>query len=380
MNRLELSDVRKRIDKIDDELLELLKARMDAAKDVAMIKKRDNTPILNTAREAEILKDIASKSGEYANYMKIVYSTLMDVSRGLQHKILSGGEELRNNIVGAGECDFSADGITVSCAGTVGAYADIAASAVFKNAEKKYFSRFEDVFYAVAEGDVNYGVIPIENSSAGSVHENFDLIMKHRLNIVGAVDLPIGHCLVAKKGSDIKKIEKVYSHMQGIKQCSEFISENGFTAIDYPNTAMAAEMVAKSDDNTIAAIASEQAAKEFNLEVLKSSIQNNSENTTRFLILAKDMFINSDADKVSIIMQLPHTTGSLYRALGRFAMCGLNLTKIESRPLGDKNFCYNFYVDFSGNVRNEDTLDLLCALHDELPLFVFLGNYRELKA
>ncbi|MCR4925202.1 MAG: prephenate dehydratase [Clostridiales bacterium] len=376
---MELSDVRKRIDKIDDELLVLLKQRMEAAKDVATIKKEKGIPILNTQRENEILDEISENSGEYANYMRIVYATLMDVSRGLQHKLLSGGEQLRQKIINAEKFDFSQKDLKVSCAGVVGAYADMAATKAFPNAEKKYCSRFEDVFLSVADGSVDYGIIPIENSSAGSVHENFDLIMKHQLNIAGAVDLPVEHCLVAKKGTDINSVKQVYSHIQGIAQCSEFIEKHKFSAVDYPNTAMAAQMVSESAENDIAAIASSLAAKEFGLEILERGIQNNSSNTTRFLILSKNIFINDDADKVSLIMQLPHITGSLYRVLGRFAMCGLNLTKLESRPLGDKNFCYNFYVDFSGNVKNEDTLDLLCALHDELPLLVFLGNYKEVK-
>jgi len=247
---------------------------------------------------------------------------------------------------------------------------------------KRYFRRLlfiEDVFEAVNRGDSKFGIIPVENSTAGSVHESYDLIMKYRFYIVGAYDLKIEHCLCAKNDTKYEDITDVYSHPQALSQCNNFLRNFDFTGINYSNTAAAAKYVSESDKNNIAVICSELAAKKYNLKILKRNIQNNNKNTTRFIVISKELAITSDAQKISLIFSLPHKTGSLYRVLGRFSMAGLNLTKIESRPIEDSDFSYYFYVDVLGNVNDEVTLDLICALSDELPEFEFLGNFHEGK-
>ena len=221
--------------------------------------------------------------------------------------------------------------------------------------------------------------ISVENSTAGSVHESYDLIMKYRFYIVGAYDLKIEHCLCAKSDTKYEDITDVYSHPQALSQCNNFLRNFDFTGINYSNTAAAAKYVSESDKNNIAVICSELAAKKYNLKILKRNIQNNNKNTTRFIVISKELAITSDAQKISLIFSLPHKTGSLYRVLGRFSMAGLNLTKIESRPIEDSDFSYYFYVDVLGNVNDEVTLDLICALSDELPEFEFLGNFHEGK-
>ena len=376
---MDLLELRNEIDKIDNELLKLFVERMNITKNVAKYKIENNIPVLNSQREDEILNSVAEKSGDLGDMMKIIFATIMDVSRANQHQIVGGGKMLRSSINNAKNIDISSLSANVVCAGVKGAYAGEASSRLFPNGKIQYVKDFGQVFMAVENKTADYGVIPVENSTAGSVHEVYDLIMKHKVFVVGAMDLPINHCLCAKKGIELKDIKKVYSHSQGLLQCGEFLEENNITAITHSNTAAAAKYVSENDFNDSAAVCSRFAANEYSLDVIAENVQTSSNNATRFIVISRDMIISDDADKISLIFSLPHTTGSLYRVLGRFSMYGLNLTKIESRPILDGNFSYNFYLDLSGNVRNQKTLDLLCALSDELPLFTFLGNYKEIK-
>lgn len=374
-----LDEVRKEIDEIDEKLLPLIIKRMDAAKKVAAIKKEHNIPVLNSQREEEILKEMGEKGGEYASAVKIAYSTFMDISRALQHEILGSGEALRKEIT-AGCSEKGAENPRVICQGTEGAYSAKAAEMFFGDASEydRFFCKsFEEIFSSVASGEADFGVVPVENSTAGSVHENFDLIMKYRLYIAGSVDLPVCHCLCAAEGAELDTISDVISHPQGLMQCKEFTESHGFNTISAENTAFAAERVSQSGRTDIAAICSEEAAKKFGLKILKKNIQSIPLNTTRFLIISKKLIIPENAHKISLIFSLPHVTGSLYRILGRFAVCGLNLTKLESRPVKSSGFSYLFYLDFTASVRDNETLNLLCALYDELPEFTFLGNFRE---
>lgn len=376
----DLNGVRAEIDRIDSQLLPLLEQRMDAAREVARIKSRAGIPVLNAAREEDILARVREKSPTYGDALRVVYSSMMDVSRALQHKILGGGQKLRAEIAGARASKFDpAVPCSVMCPGVDGSFSAIAARRMFQNGNLHFTERFADVFKSVAEGKTDYGVIPIENSWAGSVHESFDLIMKYRLHIVCAVELPIHHCLVGVKGATTGGVRQVISHPQGLAQCGDYIAAHGFESISYSNTATAAMDVAKHGDPSVAAIASEETAALYGLEVLERDIQSSSENVTRIIAISRDLKIADDADRISLIFTVPNVTGSLYRLLARFALCGLNLTKLESRPTKDRNFDYYFYLDFTGSAGNEGTLDLLCALQEELPVFNFLGNYPELR-
>ncbi len=378
--RQDLKAVRDEIDHIDSQLLPLLERRMDTAKEVARIKSRAGIPVLNAAREEDILNRVREKSPEYGDALRVVYSSMMDVSRALQHKILGGGKALREEITTAEQARFDpAAPCSVMCPGVDGSFSAIAARRMFQNGDFHFTERFADVFKSVAEGKTDFGVIPIENSWAGSVHESFDLMMKYRLHIVCAVELPIHHCLVGVKGAPIDGIRQVVSHPQGLAQCGDYITAHGYESISYSNTATAAMDVAKHGDPTVAAIASEETAALYGLEVLERDIQSSSANVTRIIAISRDLNIADNADRISLIFTVPNVTGSLYRLLARFALCGLNLTKLESRPTKDRNFDYYFYLDFTGSVGQENTLDLLCALEEELPVFNFLGNYPELR-
>lgn len=377
---MDLLELRNEIDKLDDELIPLLLKRMDISRQVAEYKVQNGIPVLNEQRELEILEDVASKCGEQGEVIKTVFSAIMDASRALQHKIIGGGVELRNLISNAKcEKNLTANGEPIACQGVQGAYSGEAAKALFPDSPIDFHKQFEDVFEAVNQNKARFGIIPVENSTAGSVHESYDLIMKYKFFIVGAYDLRVDHCLCAKPGVKFEDIENVYSHTQALSQCNIFLKNFDFTGITFSNTAAAAKFVSESEKNNIAAICSESAAKKYGLKIIRKGIQNVTNNTTRFIVISKELFIDEDAEKISLIFSAPHRTGSLYRVLGRFSMTGLNLTKLESRPVANGRFDYYFYVDILGSVRDEQTLDLLCALSDELPEFSFLGNYYEGK-
>lgn len=377
---MDLLELRNEIDKLDDELIPLLLKRMDISRQVAEYKVQNGIPVLNEQRELEILEDVASKCGEQGEVIKTVFSAIMDASRALQHKIIGGGVELRNLISNAKcEKNLTANGEPIACQGVQGAYSGEAAKALFPDSPINFHKQFEDVFEAVNQNKARFGIIPVENSTAGSVHESYDLIMKYKFFIVGAYDLRVDHCLCAKPGAKFEDIENVYSHTQALSQCNIFLKNFDFTGITFSNTAAAAKFVSESEKNNIAAICSESAAKKYGLKIIRKGIQNVTNNTTRFIVISKELVIDEDAEKISLIFSAPHRTGSLYRVLGRFSMTGLNLTKLESRPVANGRFDYYFYVDILGSVRDEQTLDLLCALSDELPEFSFLGNYYEGK-
>ena len=374
---MDLLELRNEIDKIDSELIPLLLKRMSISEKVAQYKVERGIPVLNEEREQEILNNVAAKCGEQGETIKTVFSATMDASRALQHKIIGGGKELRELVEKSQiEGKLTANGAPVACQGVDGAYSGITANTLFPDSPVKYYKQFEDVFEAVNKGEAIYGVIPVENSTAGSVHESYDLIMKYRFYVVGAYDLKIEHCLCAKEGTAYENITNVYSHPQALSQCGNFLKNFDFTGINFSNTAAAAEYVANSSKRDIGVICSEFAAKKYGLKILKRNVQNNN-NRTRFIVISKKLVISSDANKISLIFSIADKTGSLYRVLGRFSMAGLNLTKLESRPIENENFNYHFYVDVSGSVKQQSALDLMCALYDELPEFEFLGNFNE---
>ena len=370
-----LDEIRKEIDGIDAQLLPLFIRRMECAKQVAAVKKEQNLPVFNGGREQEILERIGGQAGEYGGEARILYSNMMDMSRALQYSLIGGGGELRETIQAAGAAPEKSD--KIACLGENGSFSHEALGLLYPKAAPQFYQGFGGIFAAVANGDADLGILPVENSSAGSVSEVYDLILKYRFYIVAATSLHVHQCLAAAKKVDVRSIGTVYSHPQALSQCSDYIAKNDLRALPCSNTAMAAQMVAQRQEAGIAAICSEYAAKEYKLQILEKDIQNSSNNCTRFIVISRRLFIPDRAQKISLCFSLLHKTGTLYSVLARFAALGLNLTKIESRPIQDKNFEYDFYLDFTGNVREAPTLNLICSLHDELPRFSFLCNYTE---
>lgn len=378
MDNPKLHEIRQEINAIDDQLLPLLIRRMEAAGKVAEIKREAGLPVLDAQRERQILERICARGGAYGSALQGVYASMMEASRALQHDALGGGQALRDQVTNALAAGQSwPEAPRVACSGVSGAYADAAAQLLFPQKEVSFYHGFEEVFAAVADGAADFGVVPIENSYAGSVHETFDLMLRYRLSIAAAVDLPIHHCLMALPGVSLRELRRVYSHPQGLAQCAEYLESHGLSPVPCSNTAAAAKRLSETGEREAAAIASADAARIFGLQILEKDIQTSKNNATRFIAISREMRILPQADKISLIFTLPHTTGSLYNVLARFARCGLNLTKIESRPIPDSNFQYYFYLDFTGNVREAGTLRLLCALQEELPAFTLLGNYME---
>lgn len=367
-----LSELRKQIDEIDDGILDLFLRRMACAERVAGAKRVQGLPVLNEAREREVLGAIVRRAGEYGGQAGILFSGLMAMSREAQHAALGSGKALRETVARAGRGPLRPK--TAACLGLRGSYSHEALGRLYPGAEPMFFPEFASVFSAVESGAADLGVLPVENSSAGSVGEVYDLMLKHRFFISAAVSLSVRHCLASRQ-SRPEDVRKVCSHPQALSQCSEFLAKFGRPREKCSSTAAAAALAAREDGTAV--LCSEHAAAQYGLNVLARGIQNSAANRTRFVAVGRSLTIPPDAGKISLCFSVPHRTGTLYAVLARFAAAGLNLTKIESRPMPGKNFEYDFYLDFAGSVADAKTLDLLCALSEELPRFSFLGNYRE---
>ncbi len=377
-----LEELRKEIDLIDDEILKLFLKRMETASKVADYKKENNISTLQKGREREILKKVSEKSGaEMENYSRILFTTLMDLSKSYQNqkKVQSKGE-LALKIEKALSITpkiFPRSG-TVACQGIEGAYSQIVCDKLFKNPDIKYVKTFEDVFKAVENGTCTYGILPIENSIHGTVVAVYDLMKNYNFHIIKSAKLKINHALMAKSGAQLSDIKEVISHEQALGQCSEFLM--GYPNIKVTvceNTAVAAKMVSESDRNDIAAISSPDCAVNYGLTVLNDKIANSDSNFTRFICITKELLIYPGADRISIIMNLPHTPGSLNSIISKFAMAGLNLTKLESRPITGRDFEFAFYFDLEASIYAEETVRILDELASENNALIFLGSYLQ---
>ena len=376
---MNLDNVRIEIDSIDDELIRLFDKRMQLVAEVAEVKIKEGLPIFHPEREENIIRKANEKSSmALGGYADTFFSSLMDISRQYQHQIIDSHklENIDDAIKGE---TIPKENPIVACAGVQGSYTGTAAQLIYPTGEYLFCETFEDVMLAVKDGKSDYGVIPVENTIAGSVTECFDLLYKYKLYIASTRAVDIRHCLVGVFGAKIEDIREIFSHPQGISQCQPFLKTlRNASTFPYSNTAIAAEMVAKCKDKSKAAISSSEAAKIYGLDILAEDIQSNGKNQTRFVSVSTALNIAPDADRISLAFSLPHKTGSLYRTLARFSYAGLNLTKIESRPMPDKAFEYLFYLDFLGNVHSQNVLSLLNALAEELPDFTFLGNYKSI--
>lgn len=368
-----LSQVREDIDEIDSKLLPLLVERMKCSERVAEIKRAANAPVLNSKREQEILNRVRANAGDFGSEAATLYAAIMSVSRARQHRLLADGGEIRQLEETAQREMPQPHGVV--CQGVEGAYSQQAALKFFGSVPILYETTWQQVFEAVEQGRAQFGVLPVENSAAGSVNAVYDLILKYRFYIVGAVQVKVEHCLAACDSTAL--ITAVASHPQALSQCSDYIESNGLKKIEYSNTAAAAQYVAQQKPNGVAALCSVEAAEKYGLKIIQRGVQNEKNNTTRFIVISKEAILPQAANKISLCFSLSHTSGALYNVLERFAACGLNMTKIESRPIPGSTFEYDFYLDFTGNIHDTETLNLICGLHDELPRFSFLGNYSE---
>ena len=378
---MELSDYRAQLDALDGELLSLFCRRMDIAAQIGAYKKEHGLPVLDPAREREILLKIAQKSPEgMGDYAVALYSLIFELSRASQNRILGEKGPLTERIeraIAETPALFPQNPI-VACQGVEGAYSQLACEKLFRLPDIFYFSSFEAVFSAVDKGLCRYGVIPVENSTAGSVNAVYDLMMKYKFRIVRSVRMPVDHNLLVKPGTKLSEVREIYSHQQAITQCARFLEGlRGVKVIPCENTAAAAKMVAESAERGVAALSSRACSKLYGLECLASSVQDRGNNTTRFICISKHLEIYPGADRTSLMMVLPHTPGSLFKVLSRFYALGLNLNKLESRPLPDRIFEFMFYFDLDTPVYSPGFLQLMGEMDTICEEFNYLGSYSE---
>ncbi len=377
----ELKELREEIDVLDRELVRSFCRRMDVVQEIAKCKQQTGKAVYDPARERALLAKVSELSGqEKEEFTRVLYQTVLSVSRAAQNRALFSDNPLTEKIRRSLEETpkiFPAHA-TVACQGTEGAYSQQAAERLFRLPSISYFNSFGDVFHAIDQGFCQYGVLPIENSTAGSVREVYDHMASHHFYITRAVRLKISHSLLAKPGASLDKITEIYSHPQAISQCSEFLAKNKQIKVhSCENTAIAAEMVSQSNRTDLAAICAPLCRDLYGLCELASDVQNFDNNYTRFLCISKQPEIYPGADRTSVQTTLPHTPGALGNLLARFAALDINVCKIESRPMPQREFEFMFYFDFETSVYSEKLFELLAELNTISADFRYLGTYSE---
>ena len=377
---MNLQDLRKKIDKIDDELINLFSQRMDVATEVARYKLDNNLPIYDPAREREKLYDLSGKvEDERKSYVTALYSLLFELSRADQERIINPKSELVEKIENAIEASdwVFPDRTVIACQGTEGAYSQLAAEKLFAIPSILYFNSFESVFSAVDSGLCPYAVLPLENSTAGSLNQVYDLMTRYPFSIVKSVRIKIDHCLLAKEGVDISSVKEVFSHEQAIAQCADYLKALGCKVTVCENTAVAAKMVSESARDDIAALSSRNCAALYGLNCLAESVQDRGSNYTRFICISKQLAIYPGADKTSLMLTASHKPGSLYQILSRFYIRGINLIKLESRPIANRDFEFMFYFDLEASAYSPALMQTLNELQGLCDEFYYLGTYSE---
>lgn len=379
---MNMDDYRSRIDAIDKEIVEKLEERMRTVEDIAHYKKENNLPVLDALREREKIDQITDLASEdMASYTRILYNTIMEMSKDHQRKTTQTESSVVKSIKRALADTpkvFPARA-TVACQGVAGAYSQEACEKLFKMPKIMYVKNFNGVFAAIDQGLCQYGILPVENSTAGSVNQIYDLMMKYNFYIVKSVKLKINHSLLAKKGTDMASIKEIFSHEQAILQCDDYLKHFPHAKITVcENTAEAAKMVAESDRNDVAALASYACGQLYGLECLQESVQDNGNNYTRFICISKKLEIYPGADKTSLMLTVSHQPGSLYNVLARFNALGIQLFKLESRPIPERDFDYMFYFDIVSEVYSEEFVRLINQLEEMTQECKYLGSYMEI--
>ena len=378
---MDMKEIRAKIDSFDDTIKQAFEERMALCADMAAYKKENGLPVFYPAREREIIARLtADMDSGMATYTKVLYNTLFEVSRSYQTKRISSGGKLSEQIKAAAEAtahDLPTT-CTVACQGTEGANSQLAAEKLFSIPSIMFMGSFEGVFNAVAQGFCRYGILPISNNLHGSVTEVYDLMKKHKFYIVKSIKLRVEHTLVAKKGATLADVREVYSHPQAIGQCAKFLAELGVKVTECANTAVAAKMVSESERNDVAAICNPGCASLYGLATLRDGIADSDNNYTRFICISKNLEIYPGANKTSIMFTLPHSPGSLFSIIAKFAALGVNFSKIESRPIPGKDFEYMFYLDFDASLSADGLLETLDVFDSEYEGGSFLGCYSEI--
>ncbi len=382
INMEDISVLRERINETDNEIVELFKKRMEIAASVAQYKKEKGLPVLDAARERALLARISDMAGEeFEGYARTLYHTMLDVSRAYQYVKLNSHSKVYEDIkeAMAKTSDLFPIRAKVACQGIEGAYSQIATEKLFELPEISYYPSFGDVFSAIESGECRFGVLPIENSTAGSVKKVYELMLEHEFHIVRSVRVKIDHSLIARPGATVEGIKEIISHEQAINQCSAFLRSLGNVKITVaPNTAVAARMVAESGRTDIAALSSRFCAELYSLGTLASAVQDMGNNYTRFICISKESEIYPGADKLTLMLVTPNKPGALYHVLSCFNALGVNMTKLESCPIPERDFESMFYFDFTVPVYSQSLERLLYELEARGEGYRLLGAYSEI--
>lgn len=378
----EIDKYRSEIDAIDNNIRDLFEKRIAITTEIAKYKKKNKLPVLNSMREREIIARVTKNQPDMlASLTKTLFNTIFDLSKANQTAILGENSETSAEIrrAIAETPTLMPKSAVVACQGTEGSNSQHACEKCFDRPDILYFNSFDGVFNAVENGLCKYGILPIENSLHGSVRSVYDAMITHKFHIVRSVKLKINHFLVAKGGVKLEDIREIYSHEQALSQCSKFLSSlKNVKLVECKNTAIAAKMVSESDRCDIAAISSVECAELYDLAVLKKDIQSNDNNYTRFICISKDLEIYPGANKISLMLTIPHKPGSLYELMSQFSALGVNLTKLESRPIQGRDFEFMFYFEMDASVCSDEIISLISHLECTLDSFSFLGNYSEI--
>ena len=374
---MDLLELRDKIDVIDKEIVRLYEERMDVCQKVAEYKIENGKQVFDKEREAAKIKKVMSLTHNdfNAHGVEELFQQIMAMSRKLQYGLLD--EHGVSGKLPFIEIDkFDLKKARVVFQGAEGAYSQAAMVEYFGDKVNSFHvDTFRDAMLAIDEGSADFAVLPIENSTAGSVNEIYDLLDEFENYIVGEKVIKIEHCLMATPGTTLDDIKTVYSHPQSLMQSARFLKDMPWQQISMQNNAFAAKKVADEKDKTQAAIASEYAAKLYGLEILKKGVNHSSTNSTRFIIVSNQKVFLTDANKISISVEVTDESGSLYRMLSHFIYNNLNMNRIESRPLEGRNWEYKFFVDFDGNLADSAVKNCLRGLRHEVANMKILGNY-----
>jgi len=372
-----LDEYRKNIDELDKKITELFEKRMDIVLNVAEYKNKNGVPIFDRNRENEVIKKNLEylKNKDYTKETKKFFIRLMEIARELEHRkskaIVSEHKPLQD------QSSESRD--KIGFYGVRGSFTEEAMIKYFgENKGAMAYEEFENVFLAIKNGEIDYGVLPIENSSTGAISDVYDLLYKYGFYILGEVCIRVNQNLVGIKGTTLETITEIYSHPQGFGQSTEFLKAHGkWKKIPFHSTATSAKLVNDLNDNSKAAIASKRVANIYNLEIIEENINNQSENFTRFIVAGKALERNSKANKVSVVFSLDDEAGTLYKLLSHFAENNINMIKIESRPMKHGPWKYFLYVDFEGDLYSDKVTKALALIEKSSPYFKLLGAYEK---
>ncbi|MCM1245749.1 MAG: prephenate dehydratase [Roseburia sp.] len=375
---LDLIEARKNIDEIDQQIVELFEKRMAESNEVAKYKLKTGKAVYDKEREDTKLENLGLFASSEFNKKAIteLFSQIMSISRKYQYGVLPVDKQL-TDFERVERLPVEA-GMKVCYYGAPGTHTQQAMEDFFGgDITGISCPTFQSVMEAVECGDAKYGVLPIENSSTGGITANYDLLLNYSNCIVGQYVNKINQCFLALPGAKIEDIKTVYSHPQGLLQCSGFLHEHpGMQSVEFSSTADSAKKVAADGDRSQAAIAARRAAKEYGLQVLKEDIQQEENNSTRFIVIGRKPVYLGDSNKIALCIELPHECGSLYRIMSHFLFNGLNMTQIESRPIKGRNWEYRFFIDIEGNLDEPAVQNALRGIREEAKSMRILGNFK----